>query len=97
MGSDDERARRKRLRDEYKNAERAARAAVVPLDAGRLAELVGFVDERVSAEGCDHTRRFAERWAAEHAVPWERLAEGLDELGGYCDCEVVMNCEPDEG
>ncbi|WP_232668150.1 DUF2695 domain-containing protein [Pseudonocardia sp. TRM90224] len=30
------------------------------------------------------------------AVGWEALSEGLEEFGGYCDCEVVMNCDPDE-
>lgn len=68
----------------------------MPLDAGQLGDLVDFVDARVSAEGCDHTLRFTERWATGHHVSWDRLAEGLEEFGGYCDCEVVMNCDPVE-
>lgn len=68
----------------------------MPLDAGQLGNLVDFVDARVVAEGCDHTMRFTEQWAANHQVSWEQLAEGLEEFGGYCDCEVVMNCDPEE-
>lgn len=96
MVSQEERAGRKRLRDAYKNAERAARTALMPLDADQLGELVCFVDARVVAEGCDHTRRFAEQWTIDHHVSWDRLTEGLEEFGGYCDCEVVMNCHPAE-
>jgi hypothetical protein len=92
--SAEERARRRRLRDAYKHAERTARAALMPLDKGELDDLVNFVDARVVAEGCDHTRRFTEQWAAEHQVPLDQLAEGLEEFGGFCDCEVVMNCDP---
>jgi hypothetical protein len=96
VGSTEERARRRRLRDAYKNAERAARAALMPLDERELGDLVVFVDAHVVAEGCDHTRRFTERWAEVRPVSLHRLAEGLEEFGGFCDCEVVMNCGPDE-
>lgn len=96
MVSAEERARRRRLRDAYKHAERAVRAALMPLDREQLGNLVGFVDAHVQAEGCDHTRRFTERWAGGHQVSMDRLAEGLAEFGGFCDCEVVMNCEPDQ-
>jgi hypothetical protein len=50
----------------------------------------------VVAEGCDHTTRHSEQWAREHDVEWGALSEGLEEFGGFCDCEVVMNCNPDE-
>jgi hypothetical protein len=96
VASQEERARRKRLRDAYKNAERTARSVLMPLGADSLGDLVDFVDARVSAVGCDHTRQFTVQWAADHEVSWERLVEGLDEFGGYCDCEVVMNCGPDD-
>ncbi len=94
MVSAEERARRRRLRDAYKHAERTARAVLMPLDRDALAALVTFVDIHVAAEGCDHTWRFTEQWATEHNMSWDRLEEGLDEFGGYCDCEVVMNCDP---
>ncbi|MFF5225141.1 DUF2695 domain-containing protein [Dactylosporangium sp. NPDC000521] len=95
MVSPEEAARRRRLRDAYKNAERAARTALMPLDRDALGDLVDFVDAHVVDEGCDHTRRFTERWAARHQVSMDRLAEGLEEFHGFCDCEVAMNCDPD--
>jgi hypothetical protein len=96
MVSAEERARRRRLRDAYKHAERTARAALMPLGKEQLGDLVNFVDAHLVAEGCDHTRRYTERWATEHHVSLDRLADGLEEFGGFCDCEVVMNCDPDQ-
>ncbi len=68
----------------------------MPLNKDQLGALVDFVDAHVQAAGCDHTRRFTERWATGQQVLMDRLAEGLDEYGGYCDCEVVMNCDPEQ-
>jgi hypothetical protein len=28
-------------------------------------------------------------------IDWVSLRQGLDEFGGFCDCEVVMNCDSD--
>ncbi|WP_433045004.1 DUF2695 domain-containing protein [Dactylosporangium sp. CS-033363] len=96
MGNSPEKARRRQLRDAYKNADRAAGAALMPLDAAQLQSLVEFVDGRLAAEGCDHSTRHAERWARDHGVEWDALRGGLAEFGGYCDCEVVLNCGPEE-
>lgn len=91
-----ERARRRRLRDAYKNAERAARTALLPIDREQLTSLVEYVDTGLGVEGCDHTRRHAEQWSRDHWIDWSALCEGLDEFGGFCDCEVVANCDPVE-
>jgi hypothetical protein len=91
-----DKARRRQLRDDYKKAERAARLSLLKLDRGQLAALIDFIDPRVEAEGCDHTTRFGEQWARENGVEWNDLAEGLQEFGGYCDCEIVMNCNDQE-
>ena len=91
-----DKARRKLLRDQYKNAERAARSALLQLDYRQLTALVEFVDARVVVDGCDHTTRYGEQWARENGLEWDRLTEGLEEFGGFCDCEIVMNCVPDD-
>jgi hypothetical protein len=96
MGSSPDKARRRQLRDHYKSAERAARSARLPLDYEKLTALVEFVDARVMAEGCDHTTRHGEQWARENEINWDGISEGLEEFGGFCDCEIVMNCDPDE-
>lgn len=96
MGNPAGKARRKQLRDSYKNAERAARTSLMPLDEEQLGALVAFVEGQLAADGCDHTLRRAELWARDHGVGWEALRSGLEESGGFCDCEVVMNCGPEE-
>jgi hypothetical protein len=91
-----QRARRRRLRDAYTNAERAARTALLIIDRGQLTSLVEYVEGCVGVEGCDHTRRHARQWARDQGFDWPALCEGLDEFGGFCDCEVVANCDPVE-
>ncbi|MEV0133433.1 DUF2695 domain-containing protein [Dactylosporangium sp. NPDC050688] len=94
MGSA-EQERRRQLKNAYKSAEHAARRARMPLTQPQLTALVVFVDQRVVADDCDHTTRFAERWAEQHGVDWAPLEEGLHEFDGYCDCEIVMNAGPE--
>ncbi|MEV1121830.1 DUF2695 domain-containing protein [Actinosynnema sp. NPDC049800] len=58
--------------------------------------------ERQGGDGQDRKRQGQEGGGVERqGLEWGRLewglvAEGLAELGGYCDCEVVMNCDPEE-
>jgi hypothetical protein len=40
---------------------------------------------------CDGTLRAAQEWAHGAGVGWPRLRRELEENGGYCDCEVVLN------
>jgi hypothetical protein len=40
---------------------------------------------------CDGTLRGAQEWARSAGVGWPRLRRELEEHGGYCDCEVVLN------
>jgi hypothetical protein len=45
--------------------------------------------------GCDGTHRWADRWQRERAPRATRLLRRLAQLGGCCDCEVLMNVFPD--
>ncbi|WP_112264980.1 DUF2695 domain-containing protein [Lentzea terrae] len=65
------------------------------LTRAQLTDLVQFVDALVAEEGCDHKFRHTRRWADEQRLAWNPIANALEELGGFCDCEVVMNCGPD--
>jgi hypothetical protein len=94
VASKEEKARRKRLKDDHLRAEQAASAALMPLDRPQLEALIAHVDGVVLADGCDHTLRATDAWAAAHDVEPARLHVALEEYGGYCDCEVVMNVDP---
>ncbi|WP_104524549.1 DUF2695 domain-containing protein [Blastococcus atacamensis] len=95
MTSEAEKARRKQLKDDYLRAEQAASAAFMPLDRPQLESLLEHVDAAVAADGYDHSPRAADDWARQHDVDLDRLHEGLTEFGGYCDCEIVMNVDPE--
>ncbi|SNS71591.1 Protein of unknown function [Geodermatophilus saharensis] len=69
-------------------------AALLPLDRSQLDALREHVEALLGDGGCDQTRRATDAWAASHGVALDRLHEGLEEFGGFCDCEVVMNVDP---
>lgn len=95
VASKDERARRKKIKDDYLRAEQAASAALMPLDRPQLEALLRHVEAAVERNGCDHSRTSTDAWAVANGVELTRLHVGLEEYGGYCDCEVVMNVHPD--
>lgn len=66
------------------------------LTRAQVEELFEYVEVRVDERGCDHSRTHTRTWLLNH-VPEkveEVLAE-IAEMGGYCDCEVLMNCYED--
>ena len=96
VASKDEKARRKQLKDQYLRNAQAASASLMPLDRAQLEALLGHVEAAVEADGCDHSRRATDAWAAANGLDLPSLHVGLEEYGGYCDCEVVMNVDADE-
>ena len=71
-----------------------ARTSLLPLDRTQLDALRGHVEALLAAAGCDQTTRATDEWAARHGIALDRLHEGLEEYGGFCDCEVVVNVDP---
>ncbi|WP_369258544.1 DUF2695 domain-containing protein [Geodermatophilus amargosae] len=69
-------------------------AGLLPLDRTQLDALREHLDAVIAAGGCDRSHRATDAWAAGHGIALDRLHEGLEEFGGFCDCEVVMNVDP---
>jgi Protein of unknown function (DUF2695) len=66
----------------------------MPVDRPQLDGLISYVDAQVRREGCNHTLRFSRQWI--HSLRLPDVTEmALLALGGGCDCEVVMNVEPE--
>ena len=86
--------RREDLRDAHRSAERLRRIALCPLTEAQLRSLVDHVDANVLGLGCDRSTRHAAAWAKSEGLDWADFANGIEELGGYCDCEIVMNVDP---
>ncbi len=49
----------------------------------------------ISEFGCDGKHRWTSRWRAARAPRAHGLLRKLAELGGACDCEVLMNVFPE--
>jgi Protein of unknown function (DUF2695) len=54
-----------------------------------------FLLRMINEFGCDGTHRWARHWRAERAPRATRLLRRLAQLGGCCDCEVLLNVFPD--
>jgi hypothetical protein len=65
------------------------------LSLQQVSQFIDHVDAHVQSEGCDHTTRFASRWAEQNQVPWQDLQDALDQASVFCDCEIALNL--DEG
>jgi Protein of unknown function (DUF2695) len=67
----------------------------LPIDQDQCRSLFRYLNETIALQGCDNTLHHAQSWAEAHGVPWGRLARALRGLGGFCDCEVLMNVSAD--
>jgi Protein of unknown function (DUF2695) len=59
------------------------------LSLEQQAALATAVEARLRS--CDGTLWAAQEWAKSAGVAWAPLRRELEENGGYCDCEVVLN------
>jgi hypothetical protein len=50
-----------------------------------------YVARMLDEHGCDNTLRFARFYRDQRAPAATRLEEVLEEMGGFCDCEIYAN------
>ena len=64
------------------------------LTVEQVAALYEYVEEKLDEHGCDHTRQHTLKWIEDNipADQREAVAAEIEDMGGYCDCEVLMNC-----
>jgi len=53
--------------------------------------LVCYVARMLDEFGCDETLRWARRFRDARAPRATRLVERLQGMGGFCDCEILLN------
>ena len=85
---------RRRLKAAYKQAERAKARELLILDARQLEALLDLLDQIGAEEICDDSLRMTVAWAKENEVDPDALSASLGHFGGYCDCEVLANVDP---
>lgn len=88
-------ARKRELRRQAKEQAKAERRALLCLSEPQLNALLDYLDERLETEDCAHSLRLTREWARTTQLDEERVAASLATLGGYCDCEVLANTEPE--
>lgn len=67
------------------------------LSLEQVESLFEYVEAQLDETGCDHSRRHTEQWLALNVVEdlHEAILTEMEDMGGYCDCEVLMNCYED--
>jgi hypothetical protein len=79
------------LKRRWRERQLAAARQRFPLSEQHLDQLFGGVEMALDTASCDHTLRLTRAWLAKHKVQPEPVLEWLEDHGGFCDCEVVMN------
>ncbi len=54
-------------------------------------DLFNDLHDKLSHGSCDHTLRHAKAFAEVHGLHFGELSDVLQDMGGYCDCEVLIN------
>jgi len=71
------------------------RLSWMPIDRFDLKVLLDWLDEEVPKRGCKHDMTLTTEWLKAHDCPVHPTIMALLAHGGGCDCEVVLNVEPE--
>ena len=86
-------AEKKRLKSEWRQKQREAAFAALPLPFTELKAMFDMLDIEFPRQGCDHTRRITKAWLTGRGHDVDRVFAWLDTQGGYCDCMILANVE----
>lgn len=86
-------AQKKQLKTQWRDQQRKAALAALPLPASELKAMFDMLDVELPQKSCDHTRRLTEAWLRSRGYEVDRVFSWLDTQGGYCDCEILANVE----
>ena len=67
------------------------------LSENEAASLLQYVELKLQYHTCKHNHRFTMEWLEQHAdfMKHDAILTELEDMGGYCDCEVLKNCYED--
>ncbi|MBQ9151295.1 MAG: DUF2695 domain-containing protein [Clostridia bacterium] len=60
-------------------------------------ELFEYLEEQLDASCCNHTLHHTEQWLKDNISKEmiQHVIAEITDMGGYCDCEVLLNCYED--
>lgn len=93
MSDKSEKARRKELLHAVKEDARRKVRDSLPVPVPVLKALFDYVDGQLKSSECDNTLRHALDFIRNNGLPEDEVVGWLEDNGGDCDCEVVMNSE----
>ena len=88
-----EKARRKELLHAVREDARRKVRDSLPVPVPVLKALFDYVDRQLKSTECDNTLRHALDFIRNNGLPEEAVVDWLEDNGGYCDCETLMNSE----
>ena len=72
-----------------------SRLSWMPLEEVELEAMLDWMDEQLQTKGCKHDYTLAKEWLSDKTVDSATTLMALMAKGGGCDCEIVLNVEPD--
>ncbi len=69
---------------------------MIKITSIQIENLKTYIDKKFDSSSCDHSLRFAKEWADSNKFDFNDLIDILEENGGFCDCEVIMNLPDDD-
>jgi hypothetical protein len=61
----------------------------------QMQALFDHLEQELTKHGCNHSRDITEDWLSDNCrANAVEVLTWLDNHGGYCDCEVMYNAEP---
>jgi hypothetical protein len=88
-----DKSQKKQMRQNWREQQRAQARSRFPLPPSELKAMFDMLDVELPQKGCDHTRRITKEWLQSRNHNVDEVFSWLDDNGGYCDCEVLANCE----
>jgi hypothetical protein len=93
MSERPDKQKRKEMLHAIRAKERAEARAKLPMSDELMKSMFDMLDNDFPRVGCNHTLRLVEAWAAANQVDVNKLTAWCRDNGGFCDCEVLANCE----
>ena len=93
MVAPEEKAKRQAIKQALRQAEQERFRATLPLSPELLGIMFDFIDQQLAQNECDNTFKYLLHFLSEHQIEANPVVHWLENLGGYCDCEILANVE----
>ena len=94
MGDKSEKERRKQLLNQVRQKEREDFDKSLPMSRDNFKKLFDYLDVELSKNGCNRSNTLTRSFLNHTKIGnVDGVLDWLSENGGYCDCEILANCE----